>query len=134
GHIYQQRTGKRVWYQDPEWDADVWGLLTTLGSGYDPYAAAGALGKLGMATGTANLGVQMWEDSQLSADAHGSFSTRINNLGVFIQAVCLVDPVSCSQYKQTVHPHFPSLTTAPLVRQDWPETGPSAGEPIQESH
>ncbi len=47
-HIYQQRTGKFVWYPNREWDADSWGLLMSLAAGYDPYAGAGVLGKLGI--------------------------------------------------------------------------------------
>jgi len=117
GHIYQQRTGKFIWDADREWDADHWGLLMSLAAGYDPYAGAGILGKLGMATGTANLGTQLWEDSVFAADAHGSFSTRIDNLTQFIQQVCGYSADtqnSCSQYKSGVHPHFPSLPTVPL--------------------
>ena len=119
GHIYQQRTGKFVWYTDREWDADSWGLLMSLGAGYDPYAGAGVLGKLGMATGTANLGVQLWEDSQLASDAHGSFSTRISNMTSLIEAVCGFSPTwqsTCSAYKATVHPHFPASPTVPLIQ------------------
>jgi predicted Zn-dependent protease len=118
GHIYQQRTAQRLWNSDVEWDADYWGVLVATVAGYDPYAAAGTLGKLGMATGTANLGTQLWEDMLLSVDAHGSFSTRINNLTVFIQVVCASSPTFqaiCSNYKQVVHPHFPALPTVPLV-------------------
>jgi len=118
GHIYQQRTGKLFWYQaDVEWDADYWGLLMSLFAGYDPYAGAGVLGKLGMASGTANLGIQRWEDSQLASDAHGSFSTRIDNLTTFVQAICgfsVSAQESCTEYKKIVHPHFPSLPSVPL--------------------
>lgn len=119
GHIYQQRTGLRFWNSDVEWDADYWGALVALAAGYDPYAAAGTLGKLGMATGTANLGIQFWEDILLSVDAHGSFSTRINNLTAFIQAGCALSPAvqaNCNNYKQVVHPHFPNLPTVPLEK------------------
>jgi hypothetical protein len=117
GHIYQQRTGKFLWSADKEWDADHWGLLGALQAGYDPYGAAGTLGKLGMATGTANLGVQQWEDSQLATDAHGSFSTRINNLTSFIQFICGYSSqlqASCAAYKQVVHPNFPPSPLVPL--------------------
>ena len=119
GHIYQQRTGKEIFYSDIEWDADAWGLWMALAAGYDPYAAAGALGKLGMATGTMNLGVQEWEDSQLASDAHGSFSTRIDNLTNMIESVCASSTQNqnaCNQYKTVVHPYFPALSSVPLVR------------------
>ena len=119
GHIYQQRTGKEIFYTDVEWDADAWGLWMALAAGYDPYAAAGTLGKLGMATGTMNLGVQEWEDSQLAADAHGSFSTRIDNLTNMIESVCSSstdNQNACTQYKSAVHPYFPPLSSVPLFR------------------
>ncbi|MBZ5579430.1 MAG: M48 family metalloprotease [Acidobacteriia bacterium] len=124
GHIYQQRTGEFVWYPAGsvpdyiEWDADVWGLLSSLIAGYDPYAGAGALGKLGMATGTANLGTQLWEDLQTATDAHGSFSTRIDNLTRFLELACGSSQAwqsYCSQYKAGVHPHFPALPSVPLM-------------------
>jgi hypothetical protein len=123
GHIYQQRTQKFVWNPDREWDADSWGLLMSLAAGYDPYAGAGVLGKLGMATGTANLGIQLWEDSQLASDAHGSFSTRISNLTFLIETVCGFSPTfqsTCSAYKATVHPHFPASPSVPLVQPGGP--------------
>jgi hypothetical protein len=119
GHIYQQRTGKMEFYTDVEWDADAWGLWMAMVAGYDPYAAAGTLGKLGMATGTMNLGVQQWEDSQLAADAHGSFSTRIDNLTNMIESVCSSstdNQNACTQYKSAVHPYFPPLSSVPLAR------------------
>lgn len=123
GHIYQQRTGKFIWNPDREWDADSWGLLMPFAAGYDPYAGAGALGKLAMATGTANLGIQQWEDVMLAVDAHGSFGTRIDNLTTFIETVCgysATTTASCSAYKAAVHPHFPALPTTPLAK---PGTG-----------
>jgi hypothetical protein len=118
GHIYQQRSGKLLFNSaNSEWDADVWGVLISLLAGYDPYAAGGTLGKLAMATGTANLGIQLWEDAHLASEAHGSFSTRIDNLVTMIQAACsssveLKD--ACAQYKSVVHPFFPSLPSVPL--------------------
>jgi hypothetical protein len=118
GHIYQQRNGGlKLWNSDVEWDADIWGALMALGAGYDPYAAAGTLGKLGMATGTANLGVQLWENLYLPVDAHGSFSTRIDNLTQFIETMCAIPGVQslCTSYKQIVHPNFPNLPSVPLV-------------------
>ena len=65
-----------------------------------------------MATGTANLGIQQWEDAMLAVDAHGSFSTRIDNLTTFIESVCgysATMTASCSSYKDAVHP----LSSAP---------------------
>lgn len=66
--------------------------------------------QLGMATGAANLGIPMWEDSQLAKGADGSFSTRIDNLTVFIEFVCGYSSqlqAACGTYKQIVHPSFP---------------------------
>ena len=120
GHIYQQRTGKAIWSQDKEWDADEWGLLTELLAGYDPYAGAGALGKLAMATATAGLHAQLmqsWEQ-MTGADAHGSFATRIDNLTTFVEQICGYSAelqAACSQYKSVVHPNFPALTSVPLL-------------------
>jgi hypothetical protein len=71
-----------------------------------------------MATGTANLGIQMWEDSQLAKDAHGSFSTRIDNLTIFIEFVCGYSSqlqAACGTYKQIVHPNFPGIPSVPLT-------------------
>jgi len=93
-------------------------LLGALLAGYDPYAAAGTLDKLGMATGTANLDIQMWEDSQLAKDAHGSFSTRIDNLTIFIEFVCGYSSqlqAACGTYKQIVPPNFPGIPSVPLT-------------------
>ena len=48
GHVYQSRTGERRYNPDnAELDADVWGLLLSLISGYDPYAGAGRARKDG---------------------------------------------------------------------------------------
>lgn len=114
GHIYQQRTGNFVLDPDREWNADKWGLLMELGAGYDPYAGAGALGKLGMATATAGLQAQLvqnWEQ-MTGADAHGSFATRIDNLTTFIEQVCGYSATwqtVCAQFKTVVHPALPGI-------------------------
>jgi Zn-dependent protease with chaperone function len=123
GHIYQQRTTKLGWSQNIEWDADEWGLLMELLAGYDPYAGAGALGKLAMATATAGLQAQLMQNwEQLSGvDAHASFGTRIDNLTTFVEAICGYSPNAqslCAQYKTLVHPHFPALPSVPLIRKN----------------
>ena len=41
--------------KDVEVDADIWGTLISMSAGYDPYAAAGTLAKLSMATGASGL-------------------------------------------------------------------------------
>ena len=119
GHIYQQRTGKFVFNTDKELDADYWSLWIEIVAGYDPYAAAGVFGKLGMATGTANLGILNWENNQPAATAHTSFSTMINNLTAEIESLCSSSTAiqnACNQYKSLVHPYFPSQASVPLLR------------------
>ena len=108
GHIYQQRTGKLVWNVDIEWDADQWGLLMELYAGYDPYAGAGTLGKLAMATATAGLQAQLVQnfEQMTGVDAHGSFAIRIDNLTTFVENICAYSSSiqsTCSQYRAIVH-------------------------------
>lgn len=116
GHIYQQRSGMLEFHENPEFDADVWGTLLALLSGYDVYSAAGALSKLAMATGTAGLSTQF--EQQLSSDAHKSFNTRISEVYEMLQVVCTIPEAapSCSEYKKILHPHLPG--SAPL---NWDE-------------
>lgn len=114
GHISQQQTGDQQ--HDPtnrEFDADIKGTLLTVLAGFDPYAAAGALAKLSMATGRAGLIAQI--DDQLAPDAHKSFNTRLEVIYDNLQKACNADPAArivCNLYRRIVHPHFPS--TAPL--------------------
>ena len=116
GHIYQQRSGQLIFFLNPEDDADVWGLIFSLLGGYDPYAAAGALSKLAMATGRSSLARQVFDNLDIT-DAHNSFSTRVTTVFEVIEFMCLVSAQTnqfCEQYKQAAHPHFPS--DAPLIR------------------
>ncbi len=113
GHIVQFRTHKFNFNSNPEFDADEYGMLFSLVAGYDPYAAAGALAKLNMATGQAGLLSQIFDN--FSGDLHGSFDNRIAAVFNTISAICATPQVasSCAAYKAVVHPHFPSGT--PLV-------------------
>jgi hypothetical protein len=116
GHTMQFRTGKYLFYPNyPEWDADVWGMLISLDAGYDPYAAAGALAKLSMATGDASLSNQLVDNG--SNDPHGSFNTRIANVFAMLQLACAQPgaAAACAQYKTVIHPHFPG--SAPLDKK-----------------
>jgi hypothetical protein len=118
GRIYQQRTGRLD--NDPtspEFDADIWGVVLTTFAGYDPYASAGALAKLAMATGRAGLTTQF--EDQLAADAHKSFNTRIDTVYDSLVLACRYPTMQsfCSEYKLLVHPHLPP--SAPL-RSEWP--------------
>ena len=114
GHIYQQRFGVTAFDNNKEHDADFWGLLLGLFAGYDPYAAAGALAKLSMATGRAALTDQIFEDIPV-ADAHQSFNTRLSKLYDKITFLCSGQAKEqCQNYKTLVHPHLPDVS--PLSR------------------
>lgn len=118
GHIYQQRTQSNAFDENREHDADFWGVLLSLGAGYDPYGAAGALAKLAMATGRASLTNQFFEDVPI-ANAHQSFNTRLSKLFDKISFACTssVDMAQfCSAYKTIVHPHLPDVS--PLTIKD----------------
>jgi hypothetical protein len=103
---------------DIETDADIVGMFLTMGAGYDPYAAAGALAKLAMGSGQASPLDQAMLDVSVSfgVQAHPSYGTRINNLWTLLKQICSGSAVSatCQQYKSLVHPDFPAY--APLVR------------------
>jgi hypothetical protein len=122
GHQIQYRTRSLVFPlidgNNPETDADIIGMALSMSAGFDPYAAAGAFGKLAMATGTAGLQAQAYQDDEVSlgVDPHLSWSTRINNLWTLLNAVCALPANSgpCQQYKALVHPDFPA--SVPLVR------------------
>jgi hypothetical protein len=123
GHIYQQQNGGSLLYNsDPEFDADVWGTLIAITAGYDPYAAAGTLAKLSMATGDAGLASQFEE--QLSSDAHKSFNTRLDNIFNVLVAACnssTAVAATCANYKSIVHPNLPGvapLTAVPAATAD----------------
>jgi hypothetical protein len=110
-HIAVQR-GAMQDHPNPEIDADIWGTIYALAAGYDPYAAAGSLAKLSMATGRSGL-MSQFED-QLSGDAHQSFNTRLETIYDVLLIACSLPEVqpTCDQYRNVVHPNFPS--TAPL--------------------
>jgi predicted Zn-dependent protease len=110
GHIVQQRSQSLLFVPDnPEFDADVWGVLIGLLAGYDPYAGAGTLAKLSMATG--DVGLQQQFEDQSSQDAHKSFVSRIEIMYGALKGVCGINAdftSLCNQYRSQVHPHFPS--------------------------
>ena len=112
GHIYQQRTGVNEFHANPEFDADMWGTILALASGYDAYASAGALAKLAMATGTSGLATQF--EQQLAPDAHKSFNTRISEVYDMLKLACSIPDIApiCAMYKGVFHPHLPEA--APL--------------------
>ena len=105
GHVYQFRTGEQFYHPDnAELDADVWGLLLSLLSGYDPYAGAGALAKLEMANGSADLDSQYL---QQITSIHGSFNERLDFIYDTIVATCKEQQAACNSYRKFFHPHFP---------------------------
>jgi hypothetical protein len=121
GHIYQQRTRRLEFHTNPEFDADIWGTLLNLISAYDPYAAAGALAKLSMATGRAGL-MSQFED-QLSGDAHASFNSRLASVYDALVVVCSQPSMksSCDAYKSVIHPNFPISVPLTAPRTGSPE-------------
>ncbi len=107
GHIVQARYGGNLFLENPELDADLFGMLACLGAGYDPYAGAGTLAKLSMASDTGGLLAQIVNDL---FDTHQSYNTRIQNMFDHLQKIC-DDPdlneTLCKAYKSVYHPHFP---------------------------
>ena len=115
GHVYQSRTGEQRYNpENRELDADVWGLLLSLLSGYDPYAGAGALAKLNMFAGRADLDSQYL---QQITSVHGSFNERLDYIYDTIVDICKEQQVACNSYRKFFHPHFPEgpllLTASP---------------------
>jgi hypothetical protein len=129
GHIFQQQNGgSLLLHPDPEFDADLWGTVIAVSAGYDPYAAAGTLAKLSMATGSAGLTAQF--EAQLSSDAHKSFNSRLDNVFTQLVAACASSDAmarTCAAYKSIVHPNLPDV--APLaVQPHAPSTSGGAGQ------
>lgn len=114
GHMYQLKHGN-TFSSNRELDADVWGTFLALGAGYDPYGAAGALGKLGMATGSAGIIAQIFDDI---LDPHTSFANRLDNLYQTMTVACGISTLkaACDAYKKRVHPNFPP--SVPLGKID----------------
>lgn len=103
-HIWQQRTGQRS--AEPELEADALGTILLLVAGYDPYAGAGALGKLQIASGIPGL----LGEAMRQEDIHRSFATRIQTAYETLQFACSYNAEMrqlCQRYKALVHPHFP---------------------------
>lgn len=111
-HIVQFRLGRSVFVSDnSELDADQMGLLFSLAAGFDPYAGAGALAKMEMASNRADLVSQRFLDHY---DIHRSLNTRIAAMFDLLVAVCSDAEYRsfCGMYKSLIHPHFPDV--APL--------------------
>jgi hypothetical protein len=80
-----------------------------LAAGFDPYAGAGALAKIAMASGQAGLVAQLFDDL---TDIHTSINTGLAIMFDVLKAVCSDPQIKdfCAQYKSIVHPSFPSGT------------------------
>ncbi|MDW8131330.1 MAG: M48 family metalloprotease [Bryobacterales bacterium] len=108
GHIYQFRTGRKLFSSNDELDADAWAALLLLASGYEPYAAAGALGRLQLAAGAPGLLGEFVRDL---VDPHRSFSTRIDRVFQTLRQACAATTETrrlCETYRSLLHPNFPS--------------------------
>lgn len=116
-HIAQYRSGAITVLlpNDPsnkEPDADLVAMILVLSAGFDPYGAAGAIGKLSMANGSPGL-VDPHFDSL--SDPSPTFSAaRMNSMLGVISSACGYITMNgyCAPYKSTIHPHFPG--SAPL--------------------
>ena len=105
GHVYQFRTGTQGFSSNRELDADAHGLFFSLLAGYDPYAGAGALAKLEMASGRADLDSQYVQEI---TSAHLSFNTRLDHIYETIQEICDInDSTICERFDALYHPNVP---------------------------
>lgn len=124
-HIMQFRAGRVFEHPNPEFDADILGTRLALFAGYDPYAAAGALAKLSMASGEAGF-MDQWED-HVGPEVHKSFNDRLEAVFESLRAMCNGNPQAndtCRRYKRIYHPHLPDVSplsqpngTAPTSQQ-----------------
>lgn len=116
-HVAQFRSGANtiLLSNNPgnkEADADLVAMILLLNAGFDPYGAAGAIGKLNMAYGSSGL-VSPFFDSL--SDATAAFSAaRMNSMLGLITTVCgnYVAGGYCASFKGAIHPHF--TASAPL--------------------
>lgn len=123
GHAHQFVAGGGVlangttFNSDIELDADEFSLFGLLLTGYDAYAAGGALGKLGMASQQTSLVDQKYDNLN---DPHTSFTNRMGLIMGEIQTLCsLPQAVSLCQSEHILfHPDMPSST--PLLRRKEP--------------
>ena len=117
-HIAQFRGGALTVLlpNDPanrEPDADLMAMILVLSAGFDPYGAAGAIGKLNMANGSSGLVSPFFDN--LSDPTPAFSAARTNSmLGLITSACTNYASLSgyCAPFKATIHPHFPG--TAPL--------------------
>jgi hypothetical protein len=92
GHIIQYEHGGLP--SNAELDADMWGVTLALAAGYDPYAGAGVLGKLEMASGMASLLNSLFDDL---LDPHYSIVTRLGNMYQTLNNACNYNAFTLAQ-------------------------------------
>jgi len=116
-HIAQLRSGALTILSpnDPahvEQDADLIAMILVLNAGFDPYGAAGAIGKLSMAN--ANPGVLSPLFDNLSDPTPAFSAARMNSMPGVLSSACAYATMSgfCGPFKAIIHPHFPG--SAPL--------------------
>jgi hypothetical protein len=89
-------------------------MILVLNAGFDPYGAAGAIGKLSMANGSSGLVSPFFDN--LSDPTTAFSAARMNSMLGVITSACNYTTLSsigyCAPYKATIHPHFPG--SAPL--------------------
>ena len=120
GHAHQKVIGGSHWNQNIELDADQFSLLGLLLTGYDAYAAGGALGKLFMISGRTGILDQNFDNA---FDVHKSFPTRIGNTMDLIQALCVLPEFAslCTSEHNLFHPHMPGAPITPLIKETPPQ-------------
>ena len=128
GHIIRARLGNRAFFNsNPELDADAFGMLFNLVAGYYPYAGAGALAKLSMASGASGLLSQSLIDH---FDVHRSDNTRISEMYDLLKEICQPSQFGgvCTAYKSLIHPNFPA--GVPMAEPQRPSVflAPQVGE------
>ena len=116
-HIAQYRSGANTVLlpnnlANKEPDADLIAMILVVSAGFDPYGAAGAIGKLSMAYASSGL-VSPFFDGL--SDATAAFSAaRMNSMLGLITTACntYVTGGYCAAFKTAIHPQFPG--SAPL--------------------
>jgi len=119
GHAHQRLSGATTFDPNIEHDADYFSLLGLLLTGYDAYAAGGALGKLMMASERTGLLNQLFDDI---ADPHSSFPTRMGLILTEVQTICGLSQAAslCTTEHTSFHPHM-TTTSTPLLKEAPPD-------------
>jgi len=114
-HIAQYRSGRNTVLlandiANKEPDADLIAMILMLNAGFDPYGAAGAIGKLSMANGTSGV-VSPYFDFPSDTTTFTGAAHLNSLLGSLTQACGYVPSGYCASYKSTIHPQFPGAAT-----------------------